>query len=78
MCHNSLAARGVNKIRSVGREDVTKPAVPLRDEEAIARKKANRLKEARRRKAKAARERRKQAKKEKEGLKNLRQQGLIH
>ncbi|MFA6519374.1 MAG: hypothetical protein WCT41_00945 [Candidatus Paceibacterota bacterium] len=73
-----MAARGIKAIRFVKKEETTKSITPWRDKEAIAKKKANRLKESRRREAKESRERRKQAKTEKTGMKNLRHQGLIH
>lgn len=77
MCYQSLAARGIKKIRFVKKEGTTKSIIPQRDEEEVAKKKNIHLRKSRRPSVIAKRARRTEAKKEREGMKNLHRLGLI-
>lgn len=79
MCHGALASnRGIKFPRITEREERLKSITPQRDEKEVARKEEILIKKANRPEKIAKRVRRSKAKKVKAGMKNLRQQGLIH
>lgn len=78
MCFGTLVARGIRKIRFNQKEERTKPELPQRDEEEVAKRKAILERKARRPEKVEKRERRKKTKREKEGMKNLRRLGFIY